>query len=369
MLTFFSLFFSQVHRTVAQFQSIIASSGFLRGSQDEYNKYSGNTGLVRGVVFAGLYPNVAWVGQGRSVKTGKLEGVKVMTLDGKPVGLSKDSAYSNVPVAELARLNLSYVAYYERIFLGRSLVLGESTMFGPVPLLLFATNVTWVDSAEATSAVIEGQWRRLHMPKADAQLLQNLRHLVAFFFRKALERVDASVMPDKVVRSFAEVLSHLFFCPFIGAGIVRGSVGGAINNFICIDVQLSTHAKTLKKTVIKQLFTKYTLVPTPPSHTLTQQVIGSPIGGGEVTYYDLELSSEDEDAADEPQTEYFATCFVGSDDSDSDDDGPAFVPHATAQPQLPQQPQQCPDASPLTEEEQDALCDSSAAPNNAPTPV
>eukprot|EP01061_Rhynchopus_euleeides_P011954 TRINITY_DN21567_c1_g1_i2.p1 TRINITY_DN21567_c1_g1~~TRINITY_DN21567_c1_g1_i2.p1 ORF type:complete len:960 (+),score=372.29 TRINITY_DN21567_c1_g1_i2:308-3187(+) len=201
---------NRVDRTVTQFLSIVRFSGFLRGQDESYfNRHSANTGLVRGVVFAGLYPNVAWVGEAVSVKTGRREGrSRIVTLDGKPVQLTKDSVNNRLGVRNLEELGLSYVAYYDRLLLEKTLVLSDSTMFGPVPLLVFATNVTWNTGDAHASALIEGQWRRLRMSLKDAKLLQSLRHLTSFFFRKALERVQAASMPDQVVRSFAEVIGY-----------------------------------------------------------------------------------------------------------------------------------------------------------------
>ena len=199
----------QVERTALQFERLIAASGFLSGGTvADFSKHEDNSGLIRGVLFAGLYPHIGWIGESVSVKSGRKENkTRVVTEENKPMEISRDSVNTgrNVHVRELARAGLCFMVYSEQMFIHNSLQVSDATLFGPVPVVLFAESVEWQAEAEKTVASIAKGWRHLSMAADDALLLRKLRHLLAFFSQKCLERVDAGVMPPEVVRSFASV--------------------------------------------------------------------------------------------------------------------------------------------------------------------
>eukprot|EP00659_Diplonema_papillatum_P012826 gene12826-19770_t len=197
-----------VNRMTQQLLKLIQTSGFLKnGSIDDYSRHESNTGIVRAVLFAGLCPNMAWIGRGKSVKKGTYTGMtEVRTCDLNKVATIHNSSVncSVLLKKEAFQLhNLSYLVYYERMFIESNLYIMDATLFSCVPVLMFA-HVEW----EGNVAVVERGWRRFSMSADDANLLRKMRHLLDFFFQKAIQRVDASLLPDDVLRSFAQLIEY-----------------------------------------------------------------------------------------------------------------------------------------------------------------
>eukprot|EP01062_Namystynia_karyoxenos_P075502 TRINITY_DN7293_c0_g1_i1.p1 TRINITY_DN7293_c0_g1~~TRINITY_DN7293_c0_g1_i1.p1 ORF type:complete len:1326 (+),score=367.05 TRINITY_DN7293_c0_g1_i1:1297-5274(+) len=194
-------------RMAKQFRDLMTHSGFLRRSGGDYSAYKGNVGLIVAALFAGLWPQVAHVGPYVSKKTGKRRGdlCTVLTLDGKTCEIHQGSVNHGVKSREIEQGRTPFAAYFERVRMETTLYLMDTTLFGAVPALLFSTDLEDVGGGVLD---VGHKYRRYRMDPGECETVRRLRHLLAFFFQRALDRVDAGGMAEEVVILLAHAVGY-----------------------------------------------------------------------------------------------------------------------------------------------------------------
>ncbi|KAK9844162.1 hypothetical protein WJX81_006552 [Elliptochloris bilobata] len=160
-----------------QFQQLLAEAGFLGGGRgrgrgcgwEAADAHAENMRLVKAVLVAGLYPNVARVDGAGGAGDGKKPKLITRTADGK-----SEEAVQIHPCSvnfATARFNSRYLVYHEKVQTSQ-VWLRDCTAVGALPLLLFGGEVS--RQAAAGTVSIDG-WLKLDCPLKVAVLLAELR--------------------------------------------------------------------------------------------------------------------------------------------------------------------------------------------------
>ena len=197
-----------IDRTVNQIVRLVSECGFIpKDSINEYTKFEDNEGLVKAVLFAGLWPNVVHVSPAVSHKKKKVvEGVIAMyTPEGKECYHGGDSFCCK---REAIKKSLEMGVYFEKLYINGKLSISEVTFFSAIPTLIFCRDLQWESPGESFTAVSVEGFRTVNVPNESVPIIKQLRNLLVFFFQKSLERVDASVVPEDLVVLFSRLIGY-----------------------------------------------------------------------------------------------------------------------------------------------------------------
>ncbi|XP_074635335.1 ATP-dependent DNA/RNA helicase DHX36-like isoform X1 [Acropora palmata] len=150
-----------------QFSSLLRDIGFLDSSDPKAtsaNHNSENLKLVKAILCAGLYPNVAKIEHHRTFKRPPI----LRTLEDGRVYLHPKSVNAQVIVFED-----NFLIYHEKMK-SSSLFLYDSTMIAPFPLLFFGGDIT-VFKEEGQETVAVDDFIKFKSPTRIANLVKELR--------------------------------------------------------------------------------------------------------------------------------------------------------------------------------------------------
>eukprot|EP01060_Flectonema_neradi_P034314 TRINITY_DN5980_c0_g1_i1.p1 TRINITY_DN5980_c0_g1~~TRINITY_DN5980_c0_g1_i1.p1 ORF type:complete len:1281 (+),score=197.77 TRINITY_DN5980_c0_g1_i1:45-3887(+) len=202
---------NMIDRTASQLTRLVSDCGFIAKDKfDEYNKFGESTGLVRAVLFAGLWPNVVHVSPVVSHKTQKIiKGqIAIFTPGGKDCHLGRDSSCSEKLAVDQ---KLEIGVYFEKLYVNGKLSISDISFYSAIPALIFCRELHWgspdPSNPSMTPATLE-DFRTVQVPTASVSVIKGLRNLLIFFFQKSLERVDASVLPEDLIVLFSRVVGY-----------------------------------------------------------------------------------------------------------------------------------------------------------------
>ncbi|XP_038611561.1 ATP-dependent RNA helicase DHX30-like [Tachyglossus aculeatus] len=180
------------------------------------NQYSDEEELVKGVLMAGLYPNLIQVRQGKVTRQGKF----------KPNSVAYRTKAGNVLLhkstinREATRLRSRWLTYFMAVKSNGSVFVRDSSQVHPLAVLLLTDGDVHVrdDGRRATIALSDNDLLRLEGDSRTVQLLRELRRALGRMVERCL-RCELPALPPDLQHEHGQLLALL-------AELLRGPCGG-----------------------------------------------------------------------------------------------------------------------------------------------
>ncbi|XP_036286089.1 ATP-dependent RNA helicase DHX30 isoform X3 [Pipistrellus kuhlii] len=210
-----------IHGLIKQFSENIYEA-FLVGKPSDCtlasaqcNEYSEEEELVKGVLMAGLYPNLIQVRQGKVTRQGKFKpnSVTYRTKSGN-ILLHKSTINR-----EATRLRSRWLTYFMAVKSNGSVFVRDSSQVHPLAVLLLTDGDVHVrdDGRRATISLSDSDLLRLEGDSRTVRLLRGLRRALGRMVERSL-RSELAALPPEVQREHGQLLALL-------AELLRGPCG------------------------------------------------------------------------------------------------------------------------------------------------
>lgn len=210
-----------IHGLIKQFSENIYEA-FLVGKPSDCtmpsaqcNEYSEEEELVKGVLMAGLYPNLIQVRQGKVTRQGKFKpnSVTYRTKSGN-ILLHKSTINR-----EATRLRSRWLTYFMAVKSNGSVFVRDSSQVHPLAVLLLTDGDVHIrdDGRRATISLSDSDLLRLEGDSRTVRLLRELRRALGRMVERSL-RSELAALPPGVQQEHGQLLSLL-------AELLRGPCG------------------------------------------------------------------------------------------------------------------------------------------------
>ncbi|XP_048190491.1 ATP-dependent RNA helicase DHX30 isoform X3 [Perognathus longimembris pacificus] len=210
-----------IHGLIKQFSENIYEA-FLVGKPSDCtlpsaqcNEYSEEEELVKGVLMAGLYPNLIQVRQGKVTRQGKFKpnSVTYRTKSGN-ILLHKSTINR-----EATRLRSRWLTYFMAVKSNGSVFVRDSSQVHPLAVLLLTDGDVHVrdDGRRATISLSDSDLLRLEGDSRTVRLLRELRRALGRMVERSL-RSELAALPPAVQQEHGQLLALL-------AELLRGPCG------------------------------------------------------------------------------------------------------------------------------------------------
>ncbi|KAM4855933.1 ATP-dependent RNA helicase DHX30 isoform X3 [Urocitellus parryii] len=210
-----------IHGLIKQFSENIYEA-FLVGKPSDCtlpsaqcNEYSEEEELVKGVLMAGLYPNLIQVRQGKVTRQGKFKpnSVTYRTKSGN-ILLHKSTINR-----EATRLRSRWLTYFMAVKSNGSVFVRDSSQVHPLAVLLLTDGDVHVrdDGRRATISLCDSDLLRLEGDSRTVRLLRELRRALGRMVERSL-RSELAALPPTVQQEHGQLLALL-------AELLRGPCG------------------------------------------------------------------------------------------------------------------------------------------------
>ncbi|XP_064130682.1 ATP-dependent RNA helicase DHX30 isoform X4 [Loxodonta africana] len=210
-----------IHGLIKQFSENIYEA-FLVGKPSDCtlasaqcNEYSEEEELVKGVLMAGLYPNLIQVRQGKVTRQGKFKpnSVTYRTKSGN-ILLHKSTINR-----EATRLRSRWLTYFMAVKSNGSVFVRDSSQVHPLAVLLLTDGDVHIrdDGRRATISLSDNDLLRLEGDSRTVRLLRELRRALGRMVERSL-RSELAALPPSVQQEHGQLLALL-------AELLRGPCG------------------------------------------------------------------------------------------------------------------------------------------------
>ncbi|XP_045386323.1 ATP-dependent RNA helicase DHX30 isoform X2 [Lemur catta] len=210
-----------IHGLIKQFSENIYEA-FLVGKPSDCtlasaqcNEYSEEEELVKGVLMAGLYPNLIQVRQGKVTRQGKFKpnSVTYRTKSGN-ILLHKSTINR-----EATRLRSRWLTYFMAVKSNGSVFVRDSSQVHPLAVLLLTDGDVHIrdDGRRATISLSDSDLLRLEGDSRTVRLLRELRRALGRMVERSL-RSELAALPPSVQQEHGQLLALL-------AELLRGPCG------------------------------------------------------------------------------------------------------------------------------------------------
>ncbi|XP_036850107.1 ATP-dependent RNA helicase DHX30 isoform X1 [Manis javanica] len=210
-----------IHGLVKQFSENIYEAFLVGRPSDctlasaQCNEYSAEEELVKGVLMAGLYPNLIQVRQGKVTRQGKFKpnSVTYRTKSGN-ILLHKSTINR-----EATRLRSRWLTYFMAVKSNGSVFVRDSSQVHPLAVLLLTDGDVHVrdDGRRATISLSDSDLLRLEGDSRTVRLLRELRRALGRMVERSL-RGELAALPAPVQQEHGQLLALL-------AELLRGPCG------------------------------------------------------------------------------------------------------------------------------------------------
>ncbi|XP_055386066.1 ATP-dependent DNA/RNA helicase DHX36-like [Condylostylus longicornis] len=178
----------QIEKMKIQLCELLASTGFIKypfPNHSEINQSSADLNIVRAVITAGLYPNIAFLRSiaFRNMKNSyekRIEHVLQTPEDGNNVKFHVTSVNR-----KQSEFNSKFFVYYNKHKSGNYVYLRESSMISPIAIIIFSDNVTIKSDGMEIFIYVRNNTLRFPSNKRTVNVLLQLRER----FEKILEKL------------------------------------------------------------------------------------------------------------------------------------------------------------------------------------
>ncbi|XP_028933729.1 ATP-dependent RNA helicase DHX30 isoform X1 [Ornithorhynchus anatinus] len=201
-----------IHGLIKQFSENIYEA-FLVGKPSDCtlpsaqcNQYSEEEELVKGVLMAGLYPNLIQVRQGKVTRQGKFKPNSV-TYRTKAGNILLHKSTIN---REATRLRSRWLTYFMAVKSNGSVFVRDSSQVHPLAVLLLTDGDVHVrdDGRRATIALSDNDLLRLEGDSRTVQLLRELRRALGRMVERCL-RCELPALPPELQQEHGQLLALL----------------------------------------------------------------------------------------------------------------------------------------------------------------